>query len=253
MACEDRRADLTAYVDRELAPEKAQEFVAHLRTCASCAADVVDRLEWKRATQAAGRRHLPSAEFRERIERQVTAKERNGWFAAWAPAVAAVAATALFVLAATGWWHITEQRQVLRELADLHVTTLAGANPVDVVSSDRHTVKPWFAGRIPFTFDLPELAGSPFTLLGGRVVYASGEPAAQLLYQVRQHKLSVFIFQDRAGPLARLLPEGAVSKEATFTAAAWSRSGLRYIILSDVATEDVQRLRELFRSASRAH
>ena len=252
MACVERRDDLTAYLDHELVPEKAAEFAAHLRACASCAADALDRLEWKRATQAAAWRYAPSAAFRASVERAIglapAAPRRWGIV----PIISlAAAVVVLLFLGGAGWWGITEQRQALRELADIHVTTLAGANPVDVVSTDRHTVKPWFAGRIPFTFDLPELAGSPFTLLGGRVVYASSEPAAQLLYQVRQHRLSVFIFQDRVSPFARLLPASAGSKAASFTVAAWRSSGLRYVIVSDVAPEDVRRLRGLFEATTR--
>ena len=64
----------------------------------------------------------------------------------------------------------------MSELVDLHVATLASSNPIDVVSSDRHTVKPWFEGKIPFTFNLPELQNSPFTLVGGRVSYLNQSP-----------------------------------------------------------------------------
>jgi hypothetical protein len=64
-------------------------------------------------------------------------------------------------------WSSYQQGQTFAELADLHVATLASATPVDVISTDRHTVKPWFQGKIPFTFNLPELANTPFTLEGG--------------------------------------------------------------------------------------
>ena len=89
----------------------------------------------------------------------------------------------------------------LGELTDLHVITLASANPVDMVSSDRHNVKPWFAGKIPFSFDLPELQGSQFELVGGKVSYLEQSPGAQLLFRVRKHQISVFIYQARALPL----------------------------------------------------
>ena len=76
-------------------------------------------------------------------------------------------------------------------MADLHVSDLASANPYDVVSSDRHTVKPWFQGKIPFAFNLPEFAGTEFTLLGGRLVYLHQQPAAQLVVGVGKHRISV--------------------------------------------------------------
>jgi anti-sigma factor RsiW len=61
----------------------------------------------------------------------------------------------------------SHEQRLLREVADLHVTALASASPVDVISTDRHTVKPWFQGKIPFAIDLPELSNSEFSLLGG--------------------------------------------------------------------------------------
>ncbi len=72
----------------------------------------------------------------------------------------------------------SHQQHTYSELADLHVTALASANPVDVVSSDRHTVKPWFEGKIPFTFNLPELQDSELTLVGGRIAYLGQSPGS---------------------------------------------------------------------------
>src|SRR6202041_647422 len=63
------------------------------------------------------------------------------------------------------------RQRVYSELADLHVATLASATPADVISPDKHTVTPWFQGKIPFTFNLPDLPGSEFSLIGGRVTY----------------------------------------------------------------------------------
>ena len=90
--------------------------------------------------------------------------------------------------------------QVFSEIADLHVATLASSSPVDVISTDRHTVKPWFQGKIPFAFDLPELQNSEFSLLGGRMTYLDQTPGAHLIYDVRKHHISVFVFQERSLP-----------------------------------------------------
>ena len=109
-----------------------------------------------------------------------------------------MAAAALLLLAAGLFFFASRSRRPssLGEFADLHVATLASANPVEVVSTDRHTVKPWFQGRIPFTFDLPDLQGSPFTLTGGRVAYFHQEPGAHLIFSYQRHFISAFIFRD---------------------------------------------------------
>ena len=137
--------------------------------------------------------------------------------------------------------------RVYSELVDLHVATLASTTPVDVVSTDRHTVKPWFQGKIPFTFNLPELQGTPFTLVGGRITYLGQTPGAQLIYQVRKHEISVFIFQDR-GDLANEVASGA-AHAASFNAESWKESGLRYFVISDVSSDDVAALSKLLRGA----
>src|SRR5207248_10840923 len=115
----------------------------------------------------------------------------------WLPGFALAAAAIIVVAVGLGLLPRPRQHDVLAEITDLHVSTLASANPVDVISTDRHTVKPWFQGKLPFTFDLPELQGSQFTLVGGRLVYLAHEPGAHLIYNVRSHHISVFILQDR--------------------------------------------------------
>jgi anti-sigma factor RsiW len=128
-------------------------------------------------------------------------------------------------------------------LLDLHVATLASTNPVDVVSTDRHTVKPWFQGKLPFAFNLPELQNSAFKLLGGKLVYYNHSPGAQLLYDLRKHQLSVFILQDQQG-------EGvSTSRQKGFSVETWSEAGLRYTVIGDTGPADVHDLSSLLRSA----
>jgi anti-sigma factor RsiW len=125
---------------------------------------------------------------------------------------------------------------------------MASANPVDVISTDRHTVKPWFQGKLPFTFNLPELQNSSFKLVGGRVMYFEHSPGAQLLFQLRNHQLSVFILQDRPGmiPLATGV---TAARELVFSAETWNEGGLRYFVISDASPADVHELAELMRGA----
>ncbi len=127
-------------------------------------------------------------------------------------------------------------------MADLHVAILASASPVEVVSTDRHTVKPWFQGKIPFTFNLPELQNSEFSLLGGRMTYLEHEPGAHLIYQVRKHELSVFIFQER--PFGhRLSLNSGLQKEQSFNLQTWNQNDLRYFVIGDAGAEDIENWR----------
>jgi anti-sigma factor RsiW len=139
--------------------------------------------------------------------------------------------------------------QVFSEIADLHVATLASSSPVDVVSSDRHTVKPWFQGKIPFVFNLPELQNSEFSLLGGRMTYLDQAPGAHLIYDVRKHHISVLIFQERFLPAG--LGEASKSPgKLPFNMETWSQGGLRYFAVGDASPADIDALARLFKAAS---
>ena len=249
MSCEQWRAKLDAYVDGELDSNEARTMASHLRGCAQCANAVLERVQLKRSVQIAGKRYAPSAELRNRISRSVATKpaRKTAWL--WILAVPALSVIILSVGLNFYVRHGNERRQIVySELADLHVAALASAAPVDVVSTDRHTVKPWFQGKIPFTFNLPELQGTEFTLLGGRVTYLAQTPGAHLIYQVRKHEISVFIFQDRGDETGRL-PSGAVHT-LSFNAENWSANGLRYFVVGDVGAADIQALSKLLRDAA---
>ena len=249
MTCDSIRAKLDAYVDGGGSPQELSDFDAHLRTCPSCAADAISRLQMKRLTRAAAARYTPSAEFRARLEKNIQRKQPPRWTFGWMPRLG-VAAILLVLLAlgVTLWIRHSTRQEAFAELVDLHVATLASTNPVDVVSTDRHTVKPWFQGKLPFTFNLPELQNSPFKLIGGRVAYFEQNPAAQLLFQIRSHHLSVFILQDRPGIFP--IGMGSTARELAFNVETWTGGGLRYIIVSDVAASDVHDLSLLLQSAN---
>src|SRR5258708_2515130 len=199
MVCETWTEKLDAYLDGELPAAEARALGEHLRGCSSCAAESLRRVQQKRALQAAGKRFTPDPAFRARIQKSIGASKSRRWSRVWFPALAgAMALLIVGVLFLNFNRDRRSEQRLLGELADLHVATLASSNPVDVVSTDRHTVKPWFAGKIPFTFNLPELQDSQFVLLGAKVSYLNQSPGAELIFRVRQHQISVFIFQERA-------------------------------------------------------
>jgi len=249
MTCDQWRGKLDAYVDGAASPEDLVNFEDHLRTCPACAADAINRLQMKRLTRAAAARYTPSPEFRQRIEKSIRPKPAPGWTFGWMPRLGVAAfALLLLVVGLALWTRHSAREQALAELVDLHVATLASANPVDVISTDRHTVKPWFQGKLPFTFNLPELQNSPFKLIGGRVAYFEHSPAAQLLFQIRSHQLSVFILQDQPGIVPFTMGVNS-ERELAFNVETWADGGLRYAIISDANSADLHALGDLLRSA----
>ncbi|HEY3615991.1 MAG TPA: zf-HC2 domain-containing protein [Candidatus Sulfotelmatobacter sp.] len=249
MVCESWKTQLDTYLDGELPCEQTRAFDDHVHGCSSCAADALTRLQMKRSVQAAGKRFAPTPDFRLRLQRSIVRKPYRSFGVRWMFA----AALPLLVLASflASYFGVQRSRrdQVYGEIADLHVAALASSSRVDVVSSDRHTVKPWFQGKIPFTFDLPELQNSEFSLLGGRMTYFDQTPGAHLIYEVRKHEISVFIFQE-AALRAKWEKESPLTKELSFNMETWSQGGLRYCVVGDAASTDISNLAELLKRAA---
>jgi anti-sigma factor RsiW len=249
MVCESWKAKLDTYLDGEVQEEEMRSFDAHVRGCPSCSGDALTRVQMKRAIQAAGRHYTPSIEFRKRMQQKFASKPRRSFGQGWAFAAAAAAIIVVGALSSVYLGTRSGNDQVFSEIADLHVATLASSSPVDVISTDRHTVKPWFQGKIPFAFNLPELQTSEFSLLGGRMTYLDQTPGAHLIYDVRKHHISVFVFQEHSLP--DMLGESSLSrKRMPFTMETWSQGGLRYFVIGDAGTADIEHLANLFKAAS---
>jgi len=251
MSCERWSEWLDLYVDESCTPQEMAAIEEHLRTCNACAAEALGRLQMKRATRAAAARYAPapdfklSPEFFAQMGKSAPRQRKPFWQVGWAQGLVAGALAFVLILAVSvsAWTRHFAREQAVAELLDLHVATLASANPVDVVSSDRHTVKPWFQGKLPFAFNLPDVQNSPFKLLGGKLVYLNHSPGAQLLFEIRKHQISVFILQDRS--------EAGVSatRQKGFGVETWSEGGLRYTIVGDTGPAEVRALGELLRAA----
>jgi len=249
MLCDVWAAKLEAYVDGELPPETARALDEHLQACATCSAATLNKMQLRQAIHTAGHKFAPDVAFRARIQQQITTKRSGRW--SWR-GLPVLVGTAVLVVA-VGLFSVlqrqsSKEQQLVSELADLHVATLASANPVDVVSTDRHTVKPWFEGKIPFTFNVPELQGSPFTLVGGRVSYLNQSAGAELIFRLGKHEVSLFIFQER--DVEGLRGGKAVVKNSAFNARSWNGNGLSYFVIGDVSGEDLDSLSKLLRAAN---
>jgi anti-sigma factor (TIGR02949 family) len=258
--CLEWRDQIEAYVDAELPPAAMDAFRLHAKSCAACAASALAATQSKMAVRRAASRYTAPSELRARVialakikGQPALAKPERRWtdfgrltsahWPRWALTTAALLVVAAGLFVAT---NRLQESKVFAEFTDFHVTDLATANPVEVISTDRHTVKPWFQGRIPFTFNLPELQGSSFTLVGGRVSYFHQEPGAHLIFRYQHHLISVFIFRET--PQLGLPMSSFAGQTSTFSLRTWTQGGLRYIIIGDAGAGTVQQLAELLRS-----
>ncbi|HEV8494649.1 MAG TPA: zf-HC2 domain-containing protein [Candidatus Angelobacter sp.] len=238
------REKIGLYVDGELEPAAEQAFSGHVQSCAECSAAVLEQQELKKAVRVAAKRFTAPPELYASVRRQISPKENVRPWLKWSAILASVALLA--VLSFAWLFRPAAPSATVAQLIDQHVIMLASVNPYDVISQDPHTVKPWFQGRVPFTFNPGVPADSPFKLLGGKLVYAQRSPGAELVYQVRQHKISVFIFQ------ARDVHGQADGSNLAFTVNGWQQGGLQYYIVTDAAREDAAQLRALLEDANRS-
>lgn len=244
MNCEIWQDKLDAFVDLELPAAELRDFQTHLRGCAACSAEAVARQRLKSQTRIAGQRFSPSAEFEKKmLATKSTKTARWSWLPALAAAAAAAAAAIVFFAGFVMFQQHARGHELVSQFVDQHVATMASVNPVDVVSNDSHNVKPWFQGKVPFSVDMPNLENSQFTLVGGRVSFVQQNPAAQLVFAVRQHRISVFVMRE-TGETARLGEDSGPNRRLGFNTQSWTEDGLRYFAISDVNPNDVRELCE---------
>lgn len=250
MTCERWMDKIDLYLDGEISEADLRELDRHIDVCPICSSETLGRSQLKRNIHLAGKAFVADPEFRKRVQESVAPKaQRQVW--RWAYVAAALCCVAIVsAIISVSWMRYQQRQQLISELTDLHVATLASNNRVDVVSSDRHTVKPWFQGKLPFTFNLPDLQNSEFQLVGGRMSYLDQTPGAELLFTVRKHVLSVFIFKDST-QLDRLLGSSAKTQNLSFNIESWSDAGLRYLIITDSNRADVNELRALVTAAAK--
>lgn len=242
MSCQ-WRDKVALFVDDELDASAQQEFAAHLGTCTECPAAMSDQMAFKKALRVAGAKFTVPAELRSAIYDSIRPGKGVSLWWKWALAPACA-----LLLGAVGWLLVSKARptdSMIAGLVDQHITTLASEHPVDIENASQHVVKPWFSGKLPFTFSPPELAGTNFKLLGGKVVYVGQNPGAELLYTAGPHKMSVFVFQ------ARNAQEGGLAKRLSFNVDRWTQGGLQYYLITDANKDEAGTLVTMFQNANR--
>ncbi len=248
MNCDDARALVDACVDGELDLMTQLRIEAHVENCPSC----LPLYEARREIRAAVRTRAPYFHAPAGLARQVRrAVGRRSVLAArrWAwPALGAAAA--LVVLTVAGVLFLDSRGaatdRLAQEIVAGHVRSLLPGHLTDVVSSDQHTVKPWFAGRVDFSPPVADLAGEGYPLAGGRLDYVAGRTVAALVYRRNRHVLNVFVW-----PSASEVAESDAAEHG-YHVAHWSRGGLAWWVVSDLNVGELhQFIRLLQGSAAR--
>jgi len=246
---------LSSLIDGELPPNELVELNQHLAACPQCTSSALSGMLLKNTAGHAGRRYAPPADLEHKL-RNLAANHPRVPPAAPVPSYprwGTYAAVAAILFLCVGLFAVnrraahTEAAALLTELSDQHIATLAANAPPEVISSDRHTVKPWFQGRIPFSFNLPQNLPSDVTLDGGNLTYLRGQPAAQLLYSIGKHRVSIFVQQRTSNS-----PADEHADRSGFHVVTFRTPELDFLAVSDVEParlDDLARLLEAAQSA----
>jgi len=251
MSCEELRGALPAYLDGELDVAETLAVERHLAECRECG----EIAAHERAFRAAFRDpslKVPAPEaLRERVyaatrERTRFARPRRIPFRAWMAAAALlVIGVAIGTLATRFALVPAPERVTADEVLSAHLRSLLGNHLTDVASSDRHTVKPWFAGKLDYSPTVVDLAAEGFPLDGGRLDALGGRPVAALVYRRRLHVISVYTEPASATTEASQV---ALTKNG-YHLVGWAHAGMRYWAVSDLDAQELRNFAALLAAA----
>ena len=237
---------LEAYLDQELDALQIAAVQQHMAECAGCSEDYARLRRQKAGIQAAAPYYSAPAGLldtvQEELRRASAGKAKSAAQTPWRW----LAIAASMLLAASLSWNVLQFRSRQNDLAEAvvtdHIRSVLGSRLVDVPSSDQHTVKPWFAGKLDFAPEVRDLEAQGFSLLGGRVEYLAGRRVAALVYRRRQHVINLFIWPgDSAGG------PGASTSRNGYSVLHWTSGPMSYWAVSDISPADLERLRELYK------
>lgn len=230
---ENIRELLHAYVDGELDLANTRETERHLQSCADCRGTEKAIRQLRSALTSEATAYRAPAHLRRNVraalrrEAKSTRQNLSPWLM-FATGAAFAAVILGFVLFQTTRMARTDA--IVDQVVANHVRSLLAAQLVDVVSSDQHTVKPWFNGKIDFAPEVRDLSTDGFPLIGGRLDYLDGKTAAALVYQRNKHPINLFI---TPAPTSRNTSPTVYTRRG-YNVVAWTNNGMKYWAVSDL-------------------
>jgi anti-sigma factor RsiW len=247
MTCDEAEILLHALIDGELDAGHARAVEDHIAGCPRCAAQLRAYREMSKAVAGADLRYKAPLELRRRIEASLPqpkqAPSRRAVLRGFAmgSAVSAIAATGLVAIILRS----DDEARIESEVVSAHLRSLQAGHLTDVLSTDQHTVKPWFNGKLDVAPPVIDLTAQGFTLIGGRLDYVDTRPIGAIVYRRRAHVINLFVAQTASA-------ERRAAKIETiqgFNIRRWSERGLNYWAVSDLAADELAEFGDKFEAS----
>jgi anti-sigma factor (TIGR02949 family) len=242
MSCEHVERELDAYLDREVDVESAKTIRDHIRQCGACRRQIAGREALSRLVRSAPYYSAPDR-LRERVLMQSTRSRSIRRVLNWTVAAMLVVSVAGAVTLLRS--RSTQADAIADEAVSAHVRSLMANHLFDVQSTDQHTVKPWFLGKLDFSPPVVDLASTGFPLLGGRLDYLGGRPVAALVYERRKHTINVFVSAVGDGAPARAFTQSIRG----FRVRHWVHQGLSFWTVSDLNEPELSQFCDALKSS----
>ena len=241
MNCAEARLLLHAHADGELDAANSLELERHLKTCVACSAENASLQSLRTALRSADLSHRAPASLQADVRQFVRDLEPESprpaihlqWLWKWLALGMAATALAVVSLRPAG---ISEREAQLNEVVASHVRSLQADHLMDVASSDRHTVKPWFDGKLDFAPDVQDFAGQNFPLIGGRLDYLDGRAVAGLVYRRNKHLINVLVW-----PATRTMKHETEARRG-FCIISFTAKGMHFCLISDLNPTELEEL-----------
>jgi len=246
MECNDLQRVLNRLIDGELPPATKSEAEAHAAGCADCAPRLAEERQWRQAVRRAGTYYAAPELVRRRIEtmarRQSAAARAPSAWPGWRIAASLLVSVGL-TSAITAYVTTPSSTSLMeQEVVASHVRSLQMDHITDVASSNEHTVKPWFHGRLDYAPPVDDYTAQGFPLLGGRLEYLDHQNVAALVYRHAKHPINVFILPSDAADSA---PKALI--DHGYNVLRWTKGGMTFWAVSDVNAADLADLAKLLR------
>ncbi len=257
MDCQEARRLLHAYVDGELDLVRQMEIETHLKACRACTAAYEEHRALQSALRGAGLRYRTPAQLEARVRAAVGAARTHAprempRRVVWGSPLGWLAAAAAIVLVVFLGWKILPSwrpgnEQLASEVVAGHVRSLLASHLLDVPSTDQHTVKPWFAGKLDFSPPVGDFKEQGFELVGGRLDYLDGRAIAALVYRRRQHTINLFVWPAQTSAQE---DEEASSRQG-YNLIHWKQAGMNFWAVSDLNAAELAQFAGLVRAGPR--